>query len=87
MTYGTLLENGCWQILSTMANFASLVCIQMEIEGIEVCHFHWELFLDLNSLTKQVGCYTIDLASGIGSKREKRKYTLKAFKPPKINQD
>ena len=27
-----------------MTNFTSLVCIQMEIEGIEVCHFHWELF-------------------------------------------
>ena len=33
-----------------MANFASLVCIQIEIEGIEVCHFHRELFLDLNNV-------------------------------------
>ena len=40
LTYGILLENGCRQILSTMNNFASLMCIQMEIEGFEVCHFH-----------------------------------------------
>ena len=33
-----------------MTNFATLVCIQMEIEGIEMCHFHCELFLGLNSV-------------------------------------
>ena len=51
LTSGTLLENGCRQNLSMMTNFESLVCIQTEIEVITVCHFHSELFLNLNSVS------------------------------------
>ena len=50
LTSGTLLENGCRQNLSIMINFESLVCIHTEIEVIMVCHFHSELFLNLNSV-------------------------------------
>ena len=48
LTSWTLLENGCRQNLPIMTNFESLVCIQTEIEVITVCHFHSELFLNLN---------------------------------------
>ena len=34
----TFLENLCGQSLSIMANFAFLVCMQIEIEGFRVCH-------------------------------------------------
>ena len=44
LTSGTLLENGCRQILSIMTNFESFECIQTEIEAIAVCHFHSEHF-------------------------------------------
>ena len=44
LTSGTLLENGCRQILLIMTNFESLECIQTEIEAITECHFHSELF-------------------------------------------
>ena len=33
-----------------MTNFASLVCIQTEIGGIKVCHFHLDFFKELNSV-------------------------------------
>ena len=52
LTSWTLLKNGCRQNLSIMTNFESLICIQTEIEVITVCHFHSELFLNLNSVTK-----------------------------------
>ena len=59
LTSGTLLENGCRQNLSIMTNFESLVCIQMEAEIITVCHFHSELFLNLNNVYTHVWYFTV----------------------------
>ena len=44
LTSGTSLDNECWQSLSMMKIFESLVCIKINIEVIMVCHFHSELF-------------------------------------------
>ena len=53
LTSGTLLEDGCQQILSIMTNVEPLECIKTEIEAITVCHFYSELFKNLNSVRGQ----------------------------------
>ena len=50
LTSITILKNGYGQILFIMTNYASLVCIQTEIAGLKVCHFHLDLFLNLNGV-------------------------------------
>ena len=42
----------CWQILVIRTILALLVCKLIDLVGFMVCHFHWELFLSLNSVVK-----------------------------------